>query len=164
MSARRAAVLKAELAVEREAFERAAREALDLVRRAAGAPAADQVYALALMLHGFYNGVERVFTRVSLELDGGPPSGPDSHIRLLDAMALEITGSRPAVVAVQTRDRLRPLLALRHAVRHLYFFDLDWARLLVHAEALPTVVDALRSDLDRFDGFLSTLGETGAAE
>ena len=67
----------------------------------ASAPQEDNSYAIRArgsMLHDFYNCVERVFLRIARELNGGVPRGEQWHRDLIDSMALEISGVRPAVV------------------------------------------------------------------
>jgi len=38
------------------------------------------------MLHSFYTGVENIFKRVAVEIDGAPPTGESWHRGLLDAI------------------------------------------------------------------------------
>lgn len=44
---------------------------------------------LALKLHNFYTGCERIFQMVISKLNGAPPSGFDWHRRLLDRMGVD---------------------------------------------------------------------------
>jgi len=50
---------------------------------------------LALKLHTFYTGCERIFQFVAAELNGAPPTGFDWHRRLLERMGIAWQG-RPA--------------------------------------------------------------------
>jgi hypothetical protein len=43
-----------------------------------------ELSALAAMLHAFYTGIENILKRVSVELDGNPPTGEFWHRQLLD--------------------------------------------------------------------------------
>ena len=64
----------------------------------ASAPPADDRYAIRArgsMLHDFYNCVERVFLRITRELNGGVPRGEQRHRDLIDNMALENRRSAP---------------------------------------------------------------------
>ncbi len=57
---------------------------------------ADWLYEnLALKLHNFYTGCEKVLQLIATELNGGLPAGSDWYKRLLDRMATE-RGGRPA--------------------------------------------------------------------
>ncbi len=49
------------------------------------------------MLHSFYTGIENIFKRVALEIDGDIPSGYASHSDLLTVMTRS-TASRPPVI------------------------------------------------------------------
>lgn len=91
---------------------------------------------LALKLHNFYTGCERIFRIVASELDGALPSGYDWHQRLLDRVSLGRQG-RPALVTSETVRRLREYLAFRHIVRNIYGFELEPSRVKqLVAEAL----------------------------
>jgi len=79
---------------------------------------------LALKLHNFYTGCERIFRLVASELNGAVPSGYDWHKRLLDRMSVERNG-RPVIVTRGTARRLEEYLAFRHVVRNVYGFELD---------------------------------------
>src|SRR5208283_740189 len=51
--------------------------------------------SLALKLHNFYTGCERIFQTVVSDFDGAPPNGFDWHRRLLERMGMAWEG-RPA--------------------------------------------------------------------
>jgi hypothetical protein len=73
-------------------------------------------------------------------------------------MAIEISAVRPAVVSRETVALLQPYLGLRHVIRNMYAFALEWEELALRAGKLPAVHAALEADLDRFDGFLAAAG------
>jgi hypothetical protein len=75
--------------------------------------------SLALNLHGFYNGLERIFETIARRLDPAFPSGDRWHHDLLEQMGQEIPGIRPAVLSAETVARLDEFLAFRHRVRNL---------------------------------------------
>ncbi len=54
---------------------------------------------VALNLHGFYAGVERIFEEIAREIDGSLPAGPEWHRDLLLQMSAEVAGTRPPVIA-----------------------------------------------------------------
>lgn len=62
--------------------------------------------AVALNLHSYYSGVERIFEDIARTVDGTIPDGADWHQRLLFQMSAEIPGIRPAVVDRKTRAGL----------------------------------------------------------
>ena len=86
----------------------------------------DDLYldGVALNLHGFYSSLERLFELVASGLDGFVPQGPDWHRSLLEQMAAERPGIRPAVISSATHARLEAYRGFRHVVRNLYGFQL----------------------------------------
>jgi ribonuclease HepT-like protein len=110
--------------------------------------------ATALNLHGFYNGVERLFERLARDLDGTLPTGPAWHRELLAQMGLEIPQVRPAVIRPATRTALEEYLRFRHLVRNLYTWDLTPDKLADLVTHLPGALRDLETDLERFREFL----------
>ena len=84
--------------------------------------------SLALKLHNFYTGCERIFQLIISELNGSLPSGYDWHKRLLERMSIE-REDRPALISTNTAQRLQEYLGFRHIVRNLYGFELDPERI-----------------------------------
>ena len=84
--------------------------------------------ALAAMLHSFYTGIENIFKRVAVEIDGEPPTGDFWHRQLLDRMACP-RRDRPAVISKTLKDKLRTYLEFRHVFRHAYTFELRWEKM-----------------------------------
>ena len=147
--------------------ERIGQELEDLERTVQIAPAAwegarrfpDQqehfLNSLALTLHSFYNGLERVFELVARHLDPTFPSGERWHRQLLEQMGKEIPGVRPAVLSSESVERLDEFLAFRHRVRNLYTFNLDPERLRELLERLPGAWQSVRADLEEFRSLLA---------
>jgi len=73
--------------------------------------------SVALNLHSFYNGLERVMELVALEMDGGTLGGEAWHAELLRQMALELPSVRPAMLSPDTGQRLDEYRKFRHRVR-----------------------------------------------
>ena len=115
---------------------------------------------LALKLHSFYTGCERIFTLVANELNGGVPSGSDWHRRLLDRMSAERDG-RIAVVRSETAKLLREILSFRHVVRSIYGFELDSQRIRRLMDNYPAVWQQTESDMVAFVGWLRDLATKG---
>ena len=85
--------------------------------------------SVALNLHGFYTGLERIYERVANLIDGGVPGGEDWHRKLLLQMAREVPGVRPAVISDASREALDEYRGFRHVARNIYTFNLDCAKL-----------------------------------
>jgi hypothetical protein len=116
-------------------------------------------YALALLLQNYYTGAERIFRRIASNLGGQPPAGPRWHLELLEDMALELPGIRPAVLQRSTVNQLSTLLRLRHVLRNLYAWTLNRAELDVHVTKLDLIHQSFQVDLERFDSFLVALAQ-----
>ena len=84
----------------------------------------------ASLLHDFYTGIERVFSRIAQELNGGLPNTEQWHRDLLRDMALELEGIRPPVISEDLYRRLLPYLRFRHLFRNLYGFELEWEKMV----------------------------------
>ena len=84
---------------------------------------------VALNLHGFYGGFERIFERIAVIVDDARPTGQSWHQILLQQMAQEIPGVRPAVISESTHTRLDAYRSFRHVARNIYTFNLDPAKL-----------------------------------
>jgi len=61
----------------------------------------DSLYldSVALNLHDFYNGLERIFERIAENIDEIKPEGLNWHQEILRQMAMEIPKVRPAVIS-----------------------------------------------------------------
>lgn len=105
--------------------------------------------ALAAILHAFYNGIENLFKRIAVALDGGSPRTQAWHSTLLDSMKCA-GATRPAVITEELGELLHEYLNFRHVFRHAYSFELRWARMkhLVHSSA--DTLERLEAELDRF--------------
>jgi hypothetical protein len=118
---------------------------------------ADYLGTVALNLHGFYSGTERIFREVALAMDQQLPEGADWHRRLLRQMAAAVPGVRPEVLSRATLQGLNELCGFRHVVRNVYTFDLIPERVETLATELPNCLATLQTDLQRFCEFLLTV-------
>jgi hypothetical protein len=114
--------------------------------------------SVALSLHDFYVGLERVFQHVASQVDRGVPSGHDSHRELLHQMTLEIPEIRPALLSSRTATALDEYLRFRHIVRNVYAFQFDDQRIQGLVQRLRPCFDQTKADLDAFADFLARLG------
>lgn len=113
--------------------------------------------AIALNLHGFYSGVERILYEIARIVDRTVPDGPHCHEELLRQVSVEIPGLRPAVLRRSTRDCLDEYRRFRHVVWSVYAFVFDRARLKELALGLPKCFEEVSYDLHAFQEFLSRL-------
>lgn len=117
----------------------------DLISRAMERqPDRIEAAALGAVLHSFYGGVENILKRIAVEADSDLPRGDSWHAELLNSMA-EPSPNRPAVISLDTRNRLRDYLTFRHLFRSIY------ARLLRGEKITPLAVGCAET-LERFSG------------
>lgn len=132
------------------ALGRVAQEMDDLLAGCARPPTRTELRAMASMVHEFYNGVERIFERISVGLDEGIPQGSSWHADLLTRMATPQEGARPAVIDEPLRARLKEYLDFRHFFRHAYGYTLEWNHLRWKGENMSTTLTALKDRLRSF--------------
>lgn len=115
--------------------------------------------SLALKLHNFYTGCERIFQLIASELNGSLPSSFDWHKRLLNRMGVEREGL-PPVLSAETVQSLREYLGFRHIVCNLYGFELDAERVERLVEDYAGVWHRFESEIKQFvDGLRELAGQ-----
>lgn len=112
---------------------------------------------VALNLHGFYAGVEKIFEDIARTLEKNIPDGSGWHQDLLLQMTAEISPIRPPVISEETRDCLDEYRGFRHVVRNVYTFNLQMSRLQELTKGLQNCYVAITRDLDDFMEFLKEL-------
>jgi hypothetical protein len=110
--------------------------------------------AVALNLHGFYLGFERIFVRIAETIDGSLPQGEHWHVLLLQRMATEIPGTRPAVISVEAGIKVDEYRAFRHVVRNVYTYNLDPVKLKKLIDQAPALFAQLKAEISSFVAFL----------
>jgi hypothetical protein len=114
--------------------------------------------AVALNLHAFYAGLERIFELIATHIDGIMPESGRWHIELLRQMASPVPDVRPAVISPELRDRLDRYRGFRHVVRNVYTFNLDPKLVGLLVEELPEVAGGIKKSLGDFADFLEMVG------
>ncbi len=115
--------------------------------------------SLALKLHNFYTGCERIFQKIADDINGGVPRSFDWHRRLLKSMSLEIDNVRPPLISRETERALEEYLAFRHVVRNIYGFEIDSERLGRLVKRLNKTFGSFKADVGGFLTFLKGLSE-----
>ena len=88
-----------------------------LGREFANRPGTNDSYTLrarGAILHDFYNAVERVFTPIARDLNGGIPRAEQWQPLLLNDMRLDIPEVRPPVIDASLAKALGEYLRFRH--------------------------------------------------
>jgi uncharacterized protein YukE len=109
---------------------------------------------VALNLHGFYSGVERIFTQIAETIDGHVPGGENWHQVLLQQMMDEVSRVRPAVISTETGKRLNEHRGFRHIVRNVYTYKLDAAKMGKLVLSAQDLFDQFKAEITAFVAFL----------
>lgn len=122
----------------------------------------DDLYvdSVALNLHSFYAGLERLFEMVAAAIDGNVPRGENWHQALLDQMVAELPSVRPALISEETRQMLDEYRGFRHVVRNVYAFRFDQAKVQTLVQGVPVVFSRVRAELLAFADFLDQQAPT----
>ncbi|GHV90791.1 hypothetical protein AGMMS50268_12940 [Spirochaetia bacterium] len=83
--------------------------------------------AAALLLHSFYNGIEKILILISKNIDLNLPSGNKWHTELFEK-SFEKTEIHGNIFREELKDALHNYMSFRHFVRHTYDFQLVWDR------------------------------------
>ena len=116
----------------------------------------DSLYldSVALNLHDFYNGLERIFERIAENIDEIKPEGLNWHQEILKQMAMEIPKVRPAVISQDLREELDKYRAFRHIVRNIYAHNFRIDKIKDLIGNIDKVLNKLEENLQIFCEFL----------
>jgi HepT-like protein len=116
----------------------------------------DDLYldSVALNLHGFYSGFERIFTHIAETVDDDLPRGENWHELLLLQMMREVPKIRPAVISIETGRRLDELRRFRHVVRNVYTHKFNPENIEKLIGYASDGFERLRAELSAFADFL----------
>ena len=112
---------------------------------------------VALNLHSFYSGIERIFEDIARSVDDTLPAGPDWHRNLLVQLSVPVPDRRPAVLQRETRMLLDEYRGFRHIVRNVYTFNFRPTRLKELVDRLGDCFSLAKQDLLAFADFLESL-------
>src|SRR5687768_8192215 len=98
--------LAARIKKEVEELSHVVARCLDIWQQAERSGDDRYVDGVALNLHSFYTGLERIFELVATDVDRTLPSGPNWHQELLRRAATPIPNLRPALISDEVRDHL----------------------------------------------------------
>lgn len=116
----------------------------------------DELYldSVALSLHGFYGGLERLFEIIATRIDGERPEGNEWHYSLLMQMSNDLSDIRPAVISEICKEMLNGYRKFRHVVRHVYAFEFDSEIIGDGVKDLVRAFELSRRELIGFAEFL----------
>jgi predicted nucleotidyltransferase len=146
--------LKVRIEEEMVAMEETTHTLKTLLEQAENIPRIALIPAIATYIVDFCTGCERIGERVAVSLDGGLPKGDDWHQQLLRQMANQEVQHRPVLWPKELGQILDDYRKFRHVARHVYNTKLDPARVMVLAEAIPSVEVQVKSALQNFNQWL----------
>ncbi len=109
---------------------------------------------VALNLHGFYSGLEKIFEKIAATVDGSVPNAANWHQELLSQMSMEIPEVRPAVISQELRDMLEDYRGFRHVVRNVYTHLLNPEKIELLITKIEPVLEKLTAEINAFATFL----------
>lgn len=115
--------------------------------------------SIALNLHGFYSGLERLFELTAKTVDGTVPKGITWHRDLLHQASKDLEGIRPAIIDPESSSSLDEFRRFRHLVRNVYSINLVPEKLTALMTELPSLWTRLKPELLAFSEFLDELAQ-----
>jgi uncharacterized protein YutE (UPF0331/DUF86 family) len=112
--------------------------------------------SVALNLHGFYSGLERMFSLIAEIVDGSMPQGENWHQLLLQQMSTERTRVRPAVISEAVSKGLNEFRGFRNVVRNVYTYQFDPVKVEKLVQSAPQVFAQIHAELSAFAAFLES--------
>jgi uncharacterized protein YutE (UPF0331/DUF86 family) len=94
--------------------------------------------AVSSGIHNVYNGIEDILLSLARDVDDSVPSGASAHQDVLDQMAADVVGTRPALLDPELYESLTELKGFRHLARHKYGFDLKTDKVIDNLKLLQT--------------------------
>lgn len=113
--------------------------------------------SVALNLHSFYSGLERLFELIARHVDSSVPDGSTWHQDLLYQMSRDVPNVRPAVISHNSRQSLGEFRRFRHLVRNVYATNLVPDKIKGLMSTLPVLWPDLKAELTAFCKFMQAL-------
>ena len=120
----------------------------------------DDLYfdSVALNLHSFYSGVEKIFKIIAKEIDESFPDKSNWHEELLIQMSLNVPNIRPPVISNKLKDDLQDYRSFRHLIRNIYTYNVNPEKIKPLIKKLPLLLKNIKKELKLFADFLQERG------
>ena len=118
------------------------------------------VDSVALNLHGFYSGLEKLFEQIARHVDRSLPGNETWHRDLLQQMSQDFPGARPAVISQNSAAIVDEFQRFRHLVRNMYTINLVPEKMEGLMDTLPEFWPTLRTELLAFADYLDVLNNS----
>lgn len=120
--------------------------------------------SVALNLRGFYSGSERLFELIARHVADLLPAGETWHRDLLQQMARDLPGTRPAVIGQGSALRVDEFRRFSHLVRSVYTTNLVPDKMAGLMSVLPRLWSRLHAALLAFADYVEDLAQASQAE
>jgi len=112
----------------------------------------------AFYINQIYTGFEKIFKNIAKTFENTVEEDY-WHKSLLERMALEIKGIRPALLSKNAFECLDELRAFRHFFRHAYDVNIDRDKFKIVAEKAFKIKKSYKREINKFLTFLDSLLE-----
>jgi hypothetical protein len=117
----------------------------------------DVFAALALTMHSFYTGCERILMRLISNIDGGMTRSGEWHQQLLRQATLSIPEIRgPILSNMEVYEFLSELRGLRHVIRNVYTNQLKRESLLDFGKRALQIYPQFKRQVEEFISSLAS--------
>lgn len=113
---------------------------------------------LGYTIHNLYNVMENYFFRIAKFFENNLPS-EGWHKGLIDRMALDVQGVRPAFIHSGDSGKFHELRSFRHVFRNIYQSDLKPELLMAVNDKIPGILDTFKTAHDQFIEALDEISE-----
>ncbi len=111
----------------------------------------DVFAALALTMHSFYTGCERILVRLISNIDGGMTKSGEWHRQLLRQASLAIHEVRAPIISTpEVYEFLHELRGLRHVIRNVYTNQLKPESLLHFGKRTLLIYPECKRQVEEF--------------
>jgi hypothetical protein len=112
-------------------------------------PDENEIAVLALVLHSFYNGIEKILEFIFKDCKEKVAENADSHKELL-AKAFVSNANRKQIFKNELKEPLKDYLKFRHLIRHTYEYHLEWSKMDTLVRNLETVWNDAKENINDF--------------
>ncbi|MBI3067801.1 MAG: hypothetical protein HY323_17390 [Betaproteobacteria bacterium] len=106
--------------------------------------------SIAEGIRATYSGLESILEAIAKEIDDFVSTGDSWHAELVETMAFDLSGTRPAVISKTTRELMDELRRFRHIVNHKYALELKRSLVRKNLNLLRKCVPLFEKDYSKF--------------
>jgi hypothetical protein len=143
------ALLAADLAAQRVTIDRVFALLLDRSQNLSP-DNPEKAESVAYQLHNFYGAIEELLKIVAIYFENNISDSSQWHSLLLKRMMQPVQEIRPALLSLESYDKLNELRAFRHFFRHADGIALDFHQLQSNAHRAIRLKSQLDQDIEVF--------------